>query len=458
MAFNPLGIVAGQAIGTGVGGGISTVITPLLRDLVNEAWEKYQSMPVAVVLAANVVASGERSYAWGLSEAHKQGINDDRFQALVDFSDTAPDLARMYELLHRGLISDADFAEGARKQLIEPKWLGPLIALRERLLSPAEAANAWQQGYMDEADAEAEAALSGVSAERSALQREMAGLPPGAMDSLGMLRRAIIDEATFAQIVREGRTKTKYTAALLALKEQVLPATAWAELWLRGWVTEAEAKAGGALTGYGPEDVERLYQNRGRPATPRQMWLAIRRSDATEADFRTAIKQSNIRTEYTDWLWATRFTYPSLFQLNRLVTSGALTIARGKEILSNQGWEEQDMDALEAWWKAEIGPEESPLARKYRTAVINRAYKEYTEWSLDAAGATAVLTQLGETPATIGQVLNYWTLERELYRRELTPTQIRKAYKDGDFDVDEALTRLDAAGYTPEDAATLLGI
>src|SRR3970282_2254013 len=149
-----------------------------LRALANEAWSRYQSMPVEVVLAANVVASGERSYAWGLGQAHNQGISDDGFQALVDFSDTAPGLASLYDLLHRGLISEGDFREGARKQLIEDKWVGPLLALAQRILSPAEAANAWQQGFMSEAEAEAEAERSGVSPARLATQRPLAGDPP----------------------------------------------------------------------------------------------------------------------------------------------------------------------------------------------------------------------------------------------------------------------------------------
>jgi len=270
MSFNPLGMIGGAAIGTGVGGGITTVVEPILRALANEAWSRYQSMPVEVVLAANVVASGERSYAWGLGQAHNQGISDDGFQALVDFSDTAPGLASLYDLLHRGLISEGDFREGARKQLIEDKWVGPLLALAQRILSPAEAANAWQQGFMSEAEAEAEAERSGVSPARSAIQRQLAGNPPGPMDGLTLLRRGIITDAEYVQLVREGNIKTKYTDALLALREQINGATTAASLHLRGWIDEAEMNRLGALNGYGPEEMRRLYLDRGRPATMRR--------------------------------------------------------------------------------------------------------------------------------------------------------------------------------------------
>ncbi len=463
MSFNPLGLVGGQAIGTGVGGGITTVIEPILRGLANEAWEKYQSMPLQAVLAANVVASGERSYAWGLGEAHKQGLRDEAFQALVDFSDTAPDLATLYDLLHRQLISEADFREGAHKQLIEEKWLSPLVTLAQRVLSPAEAANAWQQGFMSEGEAAAEAERSGVSPARSAIQRELAGLPPGAMDGLTLLRRGIIDEATYAQIVREGHTKTKYTADLLALRDHVLNGRDVAGLWLRGWLTENEAKQLGALDGWGPEEMERLYQNRGRPATTRQVHIGYARGAKLagaaneEAAIRTAVKQSNIRTEYADLLYAQRFTYPSAFVIRALAQDGTFPPALTETILVESGWRPAWAKlAADKWGGAAGAGPSTKWADRARSSLFTALHSDYVDLAADEAVTREGLTRVGATGPEQDAIIALWEFERQSIRRELTQPQILKLYKKAIWTREQAQAALEDMGMEAGDAGDLL--
>ncbi len=463
MSFDPLGIVGGTAIGTGVGGGITTVVAPVVRDLANEAWERYQSMPLEVVLAANVVASGERSYAWGLGEARKQGINDDRFQALVDFNDTAPDLANLYDLLRRNIISPADFAEGARKQLIEEKWLGPLLALAQRILSPAEAANAWQQGFMSEAEASAEAERSGVSPARSAIQRELAGLPPGAMDGLTLLRRGLVDEATYRRIVREGHTKTKYTDALLGLRSHILNGRDVAGLWLRGWINEAEANRLGALDGWAPEEMRRLYQNRGRPATTRQVHIGYARGARLagaaneEAAIRTAVKQSNIRTEYADLLYAQRYTYPSAFVIRALAQDGTFPPALTETILVESGWKpEWAKLAADKWGGADAAGPGTKWADRARSRLFTAAHDDYLDGNADEPEARAMLAAVGATGAEQDTIVNLWNIERGRTRRDLTQAQVLKLYRKAIWTRDQAQAALEDMGMEPGDAADLL--
>jgi len=463
MSFNPLGLVGGTAIGTGVGGGITTVVEPILRALANEAWSRYQSMPVEVVLAANVVASGERSYAWGLGQAHNQGISDDGFQALVDFSDTAPDLARLYELLNRGLIQPGDFAEGAKKQLIEDKWVGPLLALAQRILSPAEAANAWQQGFMSEAEAEAEAARSGVSANRARIQRELAGLPPGAMDALGMLRRNIINADTYREIVREGHTKTKYTDALLALEKHILNGRDVASLWLRGWIDEPTAYQLGALDGWEPEEMRRLYQNRGRPATTRQVHIGYARGGALPGAagereaFSTAVKNSNIRTEYTDLLWASRYTYPSAFVIRALAQAGTFNRQETYDILYESGWDPRYANlAADAWTGAAAAGPSTKWADRARSRLFSSLHNDFIDGSADEPTARAGLTRVGAGGAEQDVIIGLWQYEQQTQRRDLTQAQILKLFKKALWERVQAQAALEDLGMEAGDASDLL--
>src|SRR5205814_2025236 len=145
--------------------------------------------------------------------------------------------------------------------------------LHDVLLTPAELANARQQGFVSPERQRSEAALQGVDGERADIQFETVGLPPGPATAQAAANRGLIDRATFDEMIREGHTKTKYTELEWQLRQPVLTAAEYAGLRLRGWITKAEAEAGGALTGYSPEQMEQLFLNRGRPATTHQVWI-----------------------------------------------------------------------------------------------------------------------------------------------------------------------------------------
>lgn len=463
LLFSPLRLVGGAAVGVGVGGGIATVVEPILRELANEAWSRYLTMPLSAVEAAQLVAQGERDMGWGTAEAANVGVNAERFRALVDLLDAAPDLATLYDLLHRGLISEADFREGARKNQIEEKWVGPLVQLAERVLSPAEAASAWQQGFMSEAEAEAEAERSGVSPERSAIQRELAGLPPGPMDALVSLRRGEIDEDTFRRIVREGNTKTKYTDMLLARRWQHLPGREVAGLWLRGWIDEEEAMRLGARDGWGVEEMRRLYQNRGRPATVRQIHIGYARgarlpgaADEEEA-IRTAVRQSNIRTEYADLLYAQRYTYPSAFVVRGLAQDGAFDRETTERILVESGWRpEWAQLAAERWTGAAAGAARQRWADRARSRLFSALHSDYVDGGADEAVTREGLTRVGATGAEQDEIISLWEWERQRVRRDLTQAQIIRLYRKAVWPREQAQAALEDLGMTPDDASDLL--
>lgn len=461
--FSPLRVVGGTAVGVGVGAAVADAISPVVRELANEAWSRYLSMPIDAVAAAALVASGERDVGWGIAEASNTGIGEDRFRALVDMIDEAPDLATLYDLLHRRLISVADFREGARKGNIEDKWVDALVDLSERILSPAEAAQARQRGYMTEAEQIAEASLSGVSPERAQIQFESAGLPPPPETAMQMLRRGIIGPADFEQMIREGNTKTKYTDEYLELRNRVLSGPEWASLRLRGWVTEAEAIAGGAAEGWTPEQMELLYLNRGRPATSRQIHIGYARGGRVpdraneEAAFRAAVAQSNVRTEYADVLWAQRHTYPSAFVIRALAQEGTFDRATTERILVESGWvPEYARLAAESWTGAGDEAEGGPWTKSARRHVFNRVHTEFVARQITPGEASAALASAAIPGDEVSRVVALWTIERDTVRTELTQAQIVKAWKKGLYDEAEALAELQERGLSPRDAGIRL--
>ena len=463
LFFSPLRLVGGTAVGVGVGGGITTVVEPILRQLANEAWAKYQTMPLQAEAAALLVATGERTLAWGEAEAENVGVNAERFAALVDTVDTSPEPGALFSLFRRGLIGEGDVREGLKKGGVENKWIDPLFQLAQDILTPSEAANAWQQSWMTEDEARDEAALSGVAPPRSAIQRQLAGNPPGPMDGLDLLRRGIITEAEYVQLVREGRIKTKYTDALLGLREHIIPGREAAGLWLRGWLTEGEAKARGALDGWAPEEMELLYQNRGRPATVRQIHIGYARGAKLagaaneEEAIQTAVKQSNIRTEYADLLSAQRYSYPSPFVIRALAQAGTFDNSTTRQILIESGWRPDYAElTADAWTRATGAGPSTKWADRARSSLYSALRSDYVDGGADEALTRDGLTRVGATGAEQDAIIALWEWERSNVRRDLTQAQILKLYKKAIWTREQAQLALDDLGMDAGDASDLL--
>src|SRR5205823_12150488 len=130
---------------------------------------------------------------------------------------------------------------------------------------------------------------------------ELAGLPPGAAEAQSLLNRGLIGDAEFAQIVREGHTKTKYTALLRQAARYVLSPLVYVEGRLRGFQTDAQMYAGTALSGVTQEDTDLLFHIHGRPISFRQTFIGTLRGGTLDGPtagideaFLAALRRSNI--------------------------------------------------------------------------------------------------------------------------------------------------------------------
>src|SRR5258707_14247676 len=100
-----------------------------------------------------------------------------------------------------------------------------------------------------------------------------------------------------------------------------------------------------------------LYLASVRPAAPAQMaTAAVRGIDGpdgvpmNEAQFLKGIRESDIRREWGPMLWESRFLYPSLFQLTRLVTSGTIDAATGASWAHKARYAPEVVTALRTSW------------------------------------------------------------------------------------------------------------
>src|SRR5438067_2306728 len=409
----------GAAFAAGVA--VAPALSPVVREIVNEANAKYSTHPIDATTAAAIVAEDVEQFDFGRTEASFNGMDETRFRAVLGEVLNAPGIGELYAMWRRGLISDADFTHGLRKAKLETRYDAGLEGLHDVLLSSEELAAMQQQGFVDATRANSEGALQGVTPDRQQLRFEVAGLPPGHAEAQHLLNRGLIDEATFAEMIREGHTKTKYTGVLEQARVAVLSALDYVQGHLRNWISESEMVAGGALTGHTAEQMDFLFKIHGRPISWHQTWIGLQRGgtlDGPTGDihpaFLAALQRSDIQPPFYNLAWAQRYNYPSAFVLRALTQGGDLTAAQTEEILKFEGWEPTLRATVAAKWAETSPAKQDPAIKSAETKFLTALHKAFVGGAItDAQGVTEIaLTSL--SAAAQAGVLGYWRKEKAL--------------------------------------------
>jgi hypothetical protein len=523
------GNTVGEGAAFAIGAATAPALRPILQDLTNETWSLHPVRPPDAGTLANGVAQGQVDPGDAAVWAAQQGVGAEAFKALVDIANTGPGVPAAFDLWRRGVIDEQGFRRAVLRQGIEPEWIEDFTHLKFEKLDPAVIANAIQQGFLpgagilppegsealpitpptEEVDIDplAEAAAQGYDEDHLRVLAQLSGNPPGPMQLLDLWNRGIITEEAVERGIREGRTKTKWTPALKHLRRPILSGVQYAGLWLRNWISEADAKEGGALSGFTPAQMDLLYKLQGRPPAPGQMYSMWAREAPGPfggtfdfEDFSDGIRRSNIRTEYVEPLWAIRFNYPSLFQMRQLVSSGALDRTTALDILHKQRYpDDLSVKMVDAWLRgsgatakrltaAQLDAEYQGLyitrdeyvtsleglgytadeaqmyahlgdakrVAKARDAVIKKIHDSYVGHAIQRAEAETFLAA-EELPAdAISLLLNEWDHEAAVTRKHLTASQIARAYRRSVLTQAEAVAELADLGYSEADALTYL--
>jgi hypothetical protein len=498
-----LGLTLGEAIAMAAGMATAPAVRPWIQDFANEAWKLHTVHPLAIGDAAEIAAQYRVFEERARHEAAKQGIDPQLMDNLILATREAPALTMLMELWRRDHITEAAFDFGLWKMKIAERFHEPIKATKNTLLSPADLAMMRQQGFIDVARQHRESELQGVTNERADLLFEISGLPPGVETAMEMWRRDIIDRGTFGQIVREGHTKTKYTAALEALKRALLNPATVVNLFLRGWIERGDYHDRMALHGYDAGEADDWYDASGRPATALQMVKGFRRggripgvNNTEEAHVRKAVVQSDIRPEDFDVIWSGRETFPSAFVMRRLVSDGAVTEGEAADILYKNAWPRDLADKAAHSWAVGTGTTSkgltaTDLANEYEARWLTRAQyiaalrelgysadnaaakadaedarraraarnrrveligQRYVKHALSRDQAVAELTA-SEVPARVrDSLMPEWDAMRSITPDALTSAQIKKAFAKAQITRAEAVARLLAKGYEEADA------
>ncbi len=489
------GNTVSEAAGFAAGVAVSPILHPAVRDLENEANSKHPSKVLDAGTAAAIVAEDVEQRDWGASEAEQTGINGDRFAALLGEALNAPGLGELYAAWRRDLIDDATFEHGLRKAKLEPRWDEPLKALKAQRLAPAQIALGIVRslladpGFMpvtldtsggkvpaygvSKIDAETEAQAAGIDPERLRIMVGEIGLPMPPDAAAGAVFRNIIERADFNRAVLEGDTRPEWADAIFEHARQIPGVADYVNAHIRGWIDADAMHAGAARHGMSAADVDLLYLRTGRPAAPGQMATAAARGidgpDGKPMDrpqFLKGIAESDIRPEWGPMLWESRFLYPPLFQITRLVQANAITAETARDWAVKDRYPPEVVAPLYEYWSQPTASAADTNVKKAQTQLWSTLHRSYIAAETDETQALATLDVLGVPKAAQSEIIGLWENERQLIRRRLTPAQIKKAYAKAAVNpatsqawtLDEAHAALMELGYSSEQAQAFLNL
>ena len=399
--------------GAAYAAGLATgpVLRPVTREVESEVWKLHPDKPVDAGTAVAIVAEDVEQRDWGLNEAASNGINTERFDAMLGEALSAPDLGTLYNLWRRGYVTNADFIHGLRKAKLEPRWDGALAGLKDDRLGIAVLALAIVRGIVKDPgflpvgppategkvkafptssiDPLTEAAASGFDRERLFIQTAISGRPMGPIEAAHATFRAILERTDFDRAISEGDVRNEWADAIFESARQILTAHDYIEAHLRDWITEPEMLAGTAKHGMSPDDTALLFKVTGRPLSWHQVWIGLQRGgtydgpiDHIDPAFLKALRQSNIRPEWYNLAWAQRYTYPAAFVLRKLASDGDLTEAQTEQILLYEGWEPGLAKLVAGKWAGGAATAVKP--KGLTDATIRAAYHKGTITEADA--------------------------------------------------------------------------
>jgi hypothetical protein len=381
-------------------------------------------------------------------------------------------------------------------------------------LSPAELADATVRNFLAQGDAASHAQKSGLTADKFALLVHLAGEAPGPLQLAVALRRGLIPEGgtgagsiSFTQGISEGRLANKWAETIKRLAVEWPTPTDALEALLEGQISEAEGRALYEKFGGDPDYFTMLFNTRGQAPTPMEALEMARRgiipwegTGPASVSFHQAFLEGPWRNK-----WLTPFRelgvyVPPSRTISALLRAGSITESKAAELWAKQGLEpdlikafindatkgkaatsrdltrgeieqmhEQhilsDAQATDLLHKLGYDPHEAELiitsgnVRRATQAVnsaVTRIRTLFVGHKIVKAAAVSSLTALGITSQQVSAIIRTWELEESINVRQLTPAQITGAWDKKIISESEALSELEAIGYTPRDAWILL--
>lgn len=353
-------------------------------------------------------------------------------------------------------------------------------------LAPADLANLVVQGYRTLESATAEAAETGLSADRFSDLVDINGLPPSPQDLFAMYRRGIIPIGTspqdFPSVVAglaQGHTKDEwiwlYTRlariwpspidfVAAAVREQLPYDTAaqWAAAAGLDFTKDladppvdpeaaADTEAVPSTTFF-----DMLFDVAGRPPGPVEAavmaWRGIIDWEGTgpgATTFQQSIAESDVKTKWTDALRALSTWVPTIAEVGAMYAEGVVDDATAETLWTHNRVEATQLPLLKTLYTLQA-------TRTERETAKSNVVTLYEQGALSDAEATTELESLGFGPEVIGYLLRYAQYQRLQEQLTRLLEQVGRSYVTGKVDSPNAAAALMKFGIPQQQADGLL--
>ena len=277
-------------------------------------------------------------------------------------------------------------------------------------------------------------------------------------------RKPYVGPKDYLLAISEGDLRTEWADAVKETAREILTAGQYAELQLRGFLSAEQRRALTHQHGMSDFDSDLLFDVLGRSLNVHQMLTGDRRMDAYGPPpsgipdaYLHALQRENLRPEYYARAYANRHSLPSAFVVRSLLTDGALTEGEGENLYLYEGWPSDLAKKVATHYaaKASGGGADShvtkALGKEWTTAQSSYIAREST-----LADVQPTLDALAIPAAAQAEIVASWDRTRALVRKQLTPAQIKKAYREQTFTLAQAIQMLLDRGYDQADATVLL--
>lgn len=342
------------------------------------------------------------------ARAAQVGYGPDEAQLFFKMAGLPPGITVGIELLRRGLIDEARFAEYVAEGHTKTKYTQDLLNLKYTPLSAATAVEAAIRERVPYSQAESLAAEQGVSPENFKVWYDTVGRAMGIMEALTLLNRGVITESDFREVVARSDVRTEYTNWLLELR------THYPSLFQM----EAMIKAGSITD----EKAREIFSKEGYPSELIDGMIAASHSAKTA-------KTKDI----------------SLAMVESLYLAGLETHEQATKAIEALGYDAQETEQL-----LELMSARRIVSEMIHGATLIRT--KYIGWKIERSTAMQELGYFLPELSNRERLLKMWDAEREANRPTLTRAQVAQARKYQILKPDEAVARWQKMGYSLEDA------
>lgn len=479
-----LGSAVSNAAGYGVGGAILPTLEPYTRSLANETWSHHTAMPLPLNAAAHASLRGFLPLGTAQAEASFTGFNEDRFAVARQLTSQPPALDALLTLRRRNVIGDAEFGAGIAQHGYLESWRGLFAELLKVLPSVTdmvrfavrEVYDGGQRAALD-LDAEFPAAFA-ADAQRIGLDAEQARNYwaahwdlPSYEQLTQMLFRGEISAAQFSSGLKALDYAPTWRPKLEAIARAIPPLSDMIRFAVRDVYTPATVQTFGLDADFPAEFATQAALHGMQAPYPQQYWAAhwrlpsalqgyrmLWRGEITAAQLDTLLKALDYPPFFRQRLANIAHIVPGRIDLKRLLRHEIITREQVRQGYIRIGYAPADAENMTKIAEAEL--EAGEVTQKWletaRRRLFTVAHNEYLDYSIDAGTASSLIQRVGATGGEANAVMALWNAERDIDRLELTPAQIKKAYKAARYTEDVALGELEERGMTREDAQVFL--